>query len=147
MLLLFQCSLRPRLLGGTIRIISSMVIGQDCTTMAHQWANWFSATLCGIPCQGKQHPISFEIMVVATVSKVSNNFSHNEMWAYPVWEGHQVTSWSAEGLVLEQSLGVTLDGQGVPSIHWQTFLQEIYSMEIWQTQRQEAMYPWRLRLE
>lgn len=115
--------------------------------MAHQWANWFSATLCGIPCQGKQHPISFEIMVVATVSKVSNNFSHNEMWAYPVWEGHQVTSWSAEGLVLEQSLGVTLDGQGVPSIHWQTFLQEIYSMEIWQTQGQEAMYPWRLRLE
>jgi len=39
--------------------------------------------------------------------------------------GHQVTSWPAEGLVLDQSLGVTLDGQGVPSIHWQTFLQEI----------------------
>ena len=65
-------------------MISSMVIGQDFATMAHQWINWFSATLCGIPFQGKQHPISFETMVLpknlgATVSKASNNFSHDEM--------------------------------------------------------------------
>ena len=81
-----------QLLGGTICMISSMVIGQDFATMAHQWVNWFSATLCGIPYQGKQYAISFETMVLpknlgATVSKASNNFSHYEMWACPVWEG------------------------------------------------------------
>ena len=70
-----------QLLGGTKYTISSMIIGQNFTTMAHQWVNWFSATLCGLLCQGKQHPISFETMVMP------KNLGATEMWTCPMWEG------------------------------------------------------------
>lgn len=66
-------------------------LAQAVTSIAHQRAHWFFATLYRILCEWIQHPIDLQTVLLsknpcAVISKVSLNFSQNEMQARAVWD-------------------------------------------------------------